>query len=264
MAEADEIKNSLELDDSTPKADVKPVIDVDGLLTQLESAGIENEEQLQNKLTASSQAGTAFRKLGESNKALEIANQRIQNLENQQPKTAAPKPASDWDNLPEDGTEIDIQKMVRGAVRDELVTHENEKNEKLYRAQAWIDNQRETIHGDEDYAIVKDLWEAKESDPKFAHGVNTGRLVPVDEYNKLLRGFYKGIVKKSHETITALSGKKPLTPILETDQSPKPNILSDTDGEDDTMNKAKAKVNKGGDLTEAEQLAALDATLGNI
>lgn len=264
MAEADEIKNSLELDDSTSKEGEKPVIDVDGLLSQLESAGIENEEQLQNKLTASSQAGTAFRKLGESNKSLEIANQRIQNLENQLSNGPAPKQSSDWDSIPEDGTEVDIQKLVRNAVKGELVAHENEKNEKLYRAQDWVNNQRETIHGDEDYALVKDLWEAKESDPKFAHGVNTGRLVPVDEYNKLLRGFYKGIVKKSHETITALSGKKPITPILESEQSPKPNILSDQGGEDDTINKAKAKVGKGKDLSTAEQLAALDATLGNI
>ena len=248
MADEKDVQDNLTLEDPKPVED--PKADIDGLLAQLESAGITDTTQLENKLTASSQAGNAFRKLGDANK-------RIEALEAAETERRQNKPAPDWDQDYPGNTEVDLEATI-SKVWDKK---ENEKLEKQYNANQWVMDQQSKITQDIDYPMVKEVWEAKIADPQFSYKVNTGQIVPFDVYSETVRTFYKGIAKKAHSTISELTGqKKPVTPNVETDQVPTANILSEGENEDNNA-KLKAKVDKGYIPNEQEEMAALDAML---
>jgi len=250
MADENDVQNNLTLEDPKPAED--PKTDIEGLLFQLESAGITNTEQLEGKLTASSQAGTAFRKLGD-------AKRRIDALEAAEAERRQNKPAPDWDNdYPGNTTEVDLETTLDKV----LDKRENAQLEKQYNADQWLMEQHDHIHSNPRYNMVKELWEAKEADAKFLYGVKTGRINPVQEFNSLVLDYQEGLLKKSHKTISELTGQgKPVTPIVETGQAPSANILSTDNTGDDKHEKLVEKVDKGYMPNEDEQMAALEALL---
>lgn len=224
--------------------------DTDNLLDELKAAGVTNTEQLQNKLKASSESGHLAYLLGEERREKAELAKNLEELRS--------KPVSE-DNSTDYGQPVDLQGEIRKAFRME----KEEERKQMAVAQQNMMAAWNTIQNDEDFHLVKPVWEEKLKDPNFVFSIQSGQVNPVDEYQKTLRKFYKGIVARSAETIEKLSGGKVKTPVVEQDA----NLAAAVEDEDRETNKEletyQKKVNKGGQLTEAEELAALQAAFSS-
>lgn len=238
-----------------PKAaEAKKEVDVDGLMSALEAAGVTNPEDLEGKLRAGSEVGRVAQLLGDERKRTSELETRLRELESR----PAPRQRDDWD-LPQEGQTVDIESAIERSV-DKVFTKREQAQRQAQEAQIKAWNQ---IQSDEDYGLVKDVWEEKLKDPNFVYKIQSGMINPVDEYTKTLRQFYKGLLKQSHETITTLRGGPKEPPHVETGERT-PNLVSedkDTTAERQFLDKMGEKVRKGYVPTEEEEALIAEATL---
>jgi len=225
-------------------------IDVDGLVAQLEAAGVSNTEQLEGKLTASKEAGQLANLLGQS-------NQRVRELEGAlQQRQTQPQPQED---IYEGGGEVDIQGMLRQTIREEVAR----ERQMTMQAQQYVNERWREITNDPDYPQVKEIWEQKCQNPDFNHAIQSGQADPVREYNTVVRDYFRGIAKKAADAITVLNkGGKASIPHVE-GAAAIPDATPDLSGKEEKMKTIRDRVAKSGKLmNEEDQLAALDTMLG--
>ena len=221
--------------------------DTDGLLDELKNAGVSNTAELQNKLRASAEVGNLAYKLGEERKANETLSKRIEALES--------TPATTEDLSTDYGQPIDLSGEIAKGVK-KVLSEEKEANAVAQRNMmvAW-----NTIQNDEDFHLVKPVWEEKLKDPNFVFAVQNGQVNPIAEYQNTLRTFYKGMMQKSAETIEKMQGKKVTTPNVETGGNVAAAVEDGAD-QDKALESFQKKIDTGGQLSEAEELAALQAS----
>lgn len=199
-----------------PKVVEAPKVDIDGLVSELERAGISNTEELSGKLRAGSEAGRLAQLLGDERKHRTELEQRLKDLETR------PAPKQDFMDYPE-GQTIDIETAIAQGVNKVLDKREAMARQAQEKSiAAW-----NRIQSDEDYHLIKDVWEEKLKDPGFVFKIQSGQVDPVNEYTSTLRGFYKTLLKKSHETITTMKGGKLEPPHVETGGRTPLNIVSE-------------------------------------
>jgi len=218
--------------------------DVDALVKELEKAGVTTKAELQGKLRASQEVGQMANLLGDANK-------RLKDLE-EASKMPPAEPEYDYS----DGQPIDIDAIVEKRMNKVLDSREAKTRQIQQQAmQTWNE-----IQDDEDYGLVKDVWETKIKDPKFNMDIQTGRKNVTKEYAKTVRQYYKGISKRSLETIKALQeGVVPVAPHVEGDAQMPGTPTTTTENE--TLRKVQEKANTGKPLTVDEEMAALDSIL---
>ena len=120
-------------------------------------------------------------------------------------------------------------------------------------------NQLNQIYNDEDYTLVKDLWEKHQQNPNTMMRLQSGQATVTDEYNKLVRAYFRGVAKQSHEALkVATKGGKtpphveagtPPAPPAEEGENPRTKmekIAKDSQGGDDDLDKLiEAAIPKG-------------------
>ena len=218
-----------------------PETDIESLVKELEKAGVSNVQELQNKLTASKEAGQLANLLGDANK-------RIENLEEAK-KLPPAEPEFDYS----EGQPVDIEAMMNNVLDKREAKTRQIQNQAM---QIW-----QGIQTDPDYGLVKEVWEAKIKEPNFNMAIQSGKKDVAKEYMETVREYYKGIAKQSLDTITALQkGGAPTAPHVE-GEAQLPGVPTPTNTEQETVTKAKEKVAKGARLSEDEEMAALDAIL---
>ena len=234
------------------KAEEKPTTeqDVDGLLAELEKAGVSNVEQLENKLTASSQAGNLANQLGTARGEIAELKELIQ-------------AGQVREEQPYQQEETDLRTLMKSEVRAGLKEQRDEDNKLNLEAQQASLNMYNAIQNDPDFHLIKDVWEKKTADPNFQVKVQQGLTNPYVEYNALIRDYYKGIARRSVETIKTLQGKGDVTiPHVEGEgQVTAPRTEAEKTAQEEKMVKYKEKVDKGGKLTEEEEMDALMVSL---
>lgn len=241
MAESPVIEETTETE---PTKEVAP----DDLLAELKAAGVTNATELQNKLKASSEAGNLAFKLGEERREKAELAKRLEALE----KRAVPtEEFNDYTERP-----IDLQGEIARGVEQVLTKREKQQAD----AQRQMMTKWHTIQNDEDFHLIKPVWDEKLKDPNFVYAVQSGQVDPVQEYTNTLRTYYKGIARRSAETIEKLSGGKVKTPMVEqgANTAAQPEE-EETEAIEKEFNTYKEKIEKGGQLSEAEELAALQA-----
>lgn len=229
--------------------------EADAFMAQLAQAGISNAKELEGKLDAGVQAGHLAQLYG-------TEKQKVAELQAQLDKkpVAPPAPlAEDTYGEPDPNQTVDLAKVIGSEVNKALDARDQRTAAAQQQTmQAWGE-----IQSDEDYGLVKPVWEKKLSDPNFQLKVNSGQTTIQKEYNRTLRDFYKGIAKKSLETIKVLRGEKPATPVPHMESGTEAILLPDELTDNQTKVKGlKDKVNTGGMLSEDEQMDALDAVFG--
>jgi len=246
------VEPNVELPKEEPK-EAKTEVDVDGLMAELTKAGIENPQQLQGKLDAGSEVGRVAQLLGDERKRSRDLEAEIAQLQ------AAP--VKDEFDYSQENRPIDIEAAIEksvGNVLDARDAKARKAQEKSYAA--W--NQIQT---DEDYHLVKEVWEEKLKDPGFVMKIQNGSLNPVDEYTSTLRKYYKTLLKQSHETITTMQGGKLKPPHVETGERTPANLVSegdkDTSAERKLLDAMAVKVAKGYIPTEDEEILIAEATI---
>ena len=246
------VEPNVELPKEEPK-EAETEVDVDGLMAELTKAGIENPQQLQGKLDAGSEVGRVAQLLGDERKRSRDLEAEIAQLQ------AAP--VKDEFYYSQENRPIDIEAVIEkklGNVLDARDAKARKAQEKSYAA--W--NQIQT---DEDYHLVKEVWEEKLKDPGFVMKIQNGSLNPVDEYTSTLRKYYKTLLKQSAETITTMQGGKLKPPHVETGERTPANLVSegdkDTSAERKLLDAMAVKVAKGYIPTEDEEILIAEATI---
>jgi len=226
--------------EETPVEETAEAPDVDTLVKELEKAGVTTTKELQGKLTASKEAGQLANLLGDANK-------RIADLE----KATQQKPVEQNYDYSE-SEPVDIEAMLN-SVMDKREAKTRQVQQQAMAVYGKIQN-------DEDMHLVKDVWDAKVKDPTFNMDIQSGRKNITDEYAQTVRQYYKGIAKQSLDTITALQkGVSPTSPHVE-GEAALPGMPETPTGNEKTE-KALEKVNKGGKLTQDEEMEALNDML---
>lgn len=257
MAEEKVVTEELPTMEEEPKveAEVKteaPTTDIDALVAELEKAGVTNTDQLQGKLVASREAGNLSNQLGEARR--EIAELKDFMASNRQRSTGE---ELEYQETPNGN---DLESMI-GKVLDK---HDQKKLETQNKIQKAVNEMWGEISSDEDYHLVKEIWEKKMTDPNFTFQIQQGQLNPVKAYNNVVRAYYKGIAKKSVDTIKTLQGGGKAPPHVEqggTETPGVPTVGGEPPESGETIKKLNKKLDKGGTLTEADELNAITAAL---
>ena len=246
------VEPNVELPKEEPK-EAKTEVDVDGLMAELTKAGIENPQQLQGKLDAGSEVGRVAQLLGDERKRSRDLEAEIAQLQ------AAP--VKDEFDYSQESRPVDIEAVIEkklGNVLDARDAKARKAQEKSYAA--W-----NKIQTDEDYHLVKEVWEEKLKDPGFVMKIQNGSINPVDEYTSTLRKYYKTLLKQSAETITTMKGGDLKPPHVETGERTPTNLVSegdkDTSAERKFLDAMAVKVAKGYIPTEDEEILIAEATI---
>jgi len=230
-------------------------VDVDGLMSELERAGVTNTDELSGKLRASQEAGRSAQLLGDERKRNAELEQRLKTLESKS------QPQQDFMDYPE-GQTIDIESAIERSVSKTLDKRDRVAREAQQRnLENW-----NLIQSDEDYPLIKEIWEEQLKDPGFVMQIQSGAKNPVSEYQKTLRKYYKTLLKKSHETITTIQGKGKPDPLhVEQGERAPTNLVSETDAvpaERKALDRMREKIDKGYLPSEEEEALIAEWVLG--
>lgn len=238
------------IEEQTTETEEEQVPDTENLIEELKAAGVTNAQELQNKLKASAEVGNMAYKLGEERKEKAELLERLTSLESKITQSSEDDYSTDY------GKPVDLQAEVRKAFRAERDAERKEAQQQQQNMMAsW-----NRIQNDKDFHLVKPIWDEKLKDPNFVYSVQSGQVNPVEAYQETLRDYYKGIVSKSAETIEKLTGGKVRTPVVEQGSSTAALPEEDEKEQDKVLGKLQKKIDTGGQLTEAEELAALQAS----
>jgi hypothetical protein len=243
--------------EATPE--VKDVVtdpkQVEDLIAALQGAGVTNTDQLEGKLAASQQVGHMNNLLGEVRAENAKLVETIQNMQTTNPPA---QQTVDYDN-DTPGQQVDLDTLVARNVEKVL----DKRDKQAAQMQNASLQKYHKITTDRNYSRVKAIWEEKLKDPQFTFEINNGIKDPVDAYREIVDDFKDGLLKQSLDTITSLtgSGQMPASPHIEGEAKVSHDLPVDKPESQETIDKLQAKVDKGQQLTEQEQLAALNATL---
>jgi len=252
-ANADELPSISEEEPKVEQPTGTPTVDVDGLVAELERAGVTNAKELEGKLIASREAGNLANQLGLARGEIHSLKEEVLSIRG----TSRPKQDDYFGGETNEGN-ADLKSLVREAMREEKKADLAVQQ----RAREQAMQMHKSIREDEHYSLVKDIWEQKERDSDFLWRVQNGVTNPVDEYHKTVVAFYKGLAKRSVETINTLKGGKPAAaaPHME-DGARVPHI--ETKDENDAKTKRLKELKAKSTLTEEEELEAIQlAVLG--
>ena len=201
--------------EETPEEIVEPTetpsTDIDGLIAELEKAGVSRPEELKNKFVAAKEAGNLANQLGQTRAELAEIKALV---------AAQPKPQSRDYDYESDNTGLDLKDMMK-------------------------------------QVIVQPIWEEKLKDPNFLFQVQQGMANPVKEYNKVVRGYYKGIAKRSVDTIKTLQGKSGIqTPMHVEGGDRVQQLPPELSKGEERLKELQKKANKG-TLSGDEEMEAL-------
>ena len=227
-------------------------IDVDGLVAELEAAGVQTPKQLQGKLEASQNYGNVSEMLRqERDRANALEAQLRVTVQQQQ---------NQGDVYDDDEGGVNLKETIRDVYREESAR----ESQMRLQAQQVVSSQWREITSDIDYPQVKDIWEEQCKDPNFMAGIQNGQFDPVREYNQTVRRYFRGIAKKSVDAIRTLQkGGKTSLPHVEGSASLPDKISSNLSDKDEKINQYRERVAKTGKLTsENDALDVLDTLLG--
>lgn len=142
-----------------------------------------------------------------------------------------------------------------------LDARDQKKSQAQFAQQKAMMDSYNMITGDKDYQHVKGVWEQKLQDPNFVFQIQMGQKNPMQEYQETLRDFYKGMMKRSAETIETL--QKGATPVVhvESGEARASGVLTEeekSESEELITNLTK-EADTGHVLSEEQELAAIQA-----
>lgn len=232
----------------TPK-ETPPGDETAALLSELEKAGVTNTEQLQGKLTASSQAGNLANQLGAIRQ------------ENAELKAMIETPSQQ--RLPaEESEETDLNKLMEKSVETALDRREKKQREANAQIQQAANVMWGKIYNHPKYNVIKDLWEKKFENPSFSMQIQSGMLNPLEEFHNTLNEYWEGIAQRSVNTIKTLQGRGDVAiPHVEGEgQISAPAAEEEKSDNRKTLDRLQ-EISKKRALTSDEEIEALEASL---
>jgi hypothetical protein len=191
------------------KQELSPQDEAKALLAELEKVGIKKPEQIVGMAQASYQAGKSAELLGASRKEADQLRSRVAELETAMSKRQT-EPV-----YGSDGQTIDLASLIEqksGNAAEKAVRKVVQEMAENQQKQ-W--HELNSIRADEDYELVKDVWEKYMITPEAQGKLASGETTLSGLYNNTKVTLLKEMLKKSHGVIKGLTnvvepGKKPV------------------------------------------------------
>jgi hypothetical protein len=231
-------------------AEATEKVDLDGMISLLDGAGVTTPDELENKLIASREVGYMAQQVGDLRK--ELAS-----LKNK--PAPEPPPKTEYDPYEQQGP-VDIERALEGAV-EKVLTKREEKQLQIQRQQMQVWSE---IQSHPYYPKVKEIFEQKMQSPEMMTKIQGGQTTTKDEFFNTVIEFQGGVIQKAHGTLVTIKGgeQAPVTPTVEGGEARVSAQVPEVRAEkEELIDGFKVKVDKGGHLSDTEQMAALDAIL---
>jgi len=231
--------------------EVKPEDKAAELLQALEAVGIDSPEKVQSTYQASAQTGQMANLLGEERKRAQQLEQRLAQLE-QQSRQPRQDDYGYYDT--QQNTASLTADQVEAAARKVL----GEYVQSQQQAQMATAHEFSRIQSDQDYPAVRSIWERHLQNPNVQLALQSGQTNLQDQYNTVVRGYYKGLLMQSKETIQGYVQKgQPTPPHMETDNNAAPPREAPPQPQGNEAVRDIMGKSKGGDEDIKNALAAL-------
>lgn len=179
-----------------------PRAEMADVLAELERIGVKKPEQVANMARASSEAGRLANMVGE----IRRENAELRRIIEQ----SVTKPqAQSWDGSPDTVdlgklVEQSAAKAVRGFYEEQVLKPQMQAREMLYR-------QMEEVQNDDDYPVVKDVFEQHIQAPRTQQALASGQTSLTNEYDRVVKQFYRKALGRSRDLLKSLhdAGAKP-------------------------------------------------------
>lgn len=230
------------------------------VLDALSALDVTTPEQVQNLATASSQAGNLGNMLGQSREEVRRLNEQVQQLQQQSATQRQQQQSQQPDYYGESDitqsaamTHAQIESAAANAVRtvlqNEFIKPQQEANARYY-------SDLNTIQSDQDYGMVKETWDKVMASPAVQQRISSGQSNMTNEYNNVVRSFYRNIAKQSRDVIQKYS--------IASETNPAPHIESSSTNVapmPTTSEEVQEKIKK---LTEPQNWRATDDQLDSL
>ena len=178
------------------------------LIGQLDRIGVRNAADVTNIATAAAQAGKLANMLGEERNRSAQLQQQLQELALKVASMSNAVPQVDEWGQPR-AAGVDLGQLVKNAVRttfkEEVIEPQLKAKEQFYQAMNYIQN-------DDDYTVVKDIFEKHVSSPKVQQALGNQETNIVEEYNRVVKRFYRGIAEQSRDVLKKITDKGGVVP----------------------------------------------------
>ena len=235
-------------------AEATEQVDLDGMISLLDGAGVTTPDELEGKLAASKEVGNLAFQLGETRKELAA-------LKNTPATPVAPTaPKAEYDPYEQQGP-VDIERALEGAVEKVLTKREQKQAEiQNQNMQVWSEIQTHPY-----YPKVKEIFQQRMQTPEMMTKLQGGQTNTMKEFYNTVIEFQGGVIKKAHGTLVTIKGGEPTVPATPTIEEGGARVSGKTPEvkaeQEKLIDGFKVKVDKGELLSDMDEMAALDAIL---
>lgn len=252
---AEEVLPTMDEGKEAPTTPAPEKDDVQGLIETLGKLEINDPKQLENIHMASQQTGKAWNEVGDLRAKVTEMQGTINALQQRKP---VDDPYDDsYSSQTLDG--VDLRRVVRDEVMDGLKGFATKLQKEQAEAQQRYFKEVSAIKSDRDYGLVKDIYEKHLRNPEVSYRMQLGQTSQKEEYNNVVRGFYRNLALKSRDV---LKGVIPGQTAPHMEQGGQTNaMIPDTNTEKEERIKNIKKAQETGDISSDQ---ALDALIGNV
>jgi hypothetical protein len=186
-------------------------IDTKALLDELGKIGVKKPEDLVNIHSASQQVGKAWNEVGTLRQQNEQLLRAVQEL---QTKMSQPVPRE-----PEYGTNanegVDLGKLIDTTIKKNI----RDMQQQQFDAQRHVQREYAKITNDPDFQLVEEVWKRHASTFDTQDRLQSGQSTLSEEYNNVVKTYYREIAKRSRSAIEGLSKSGQKQPHMETGET---------------------------------------------
>ncbi len=248
----EESKENTAQENTEQESNPNPAEDVNDLLSTLNKLGVEEPKQLENMAFASKKAGQYASQFGD------LKNQ-IAELQSQLKTQQAPQPRTDDGYYGNETVDLGnmVESKVAAAVGPAIRQTLGAMQEEHAKAQQEMYTQINEIQTDPDYGVVKQTWEQYVQNPTVAMALQSGTTTYKDEYNKVVRQFYRQLANRSKTVLETITQKgQPQAPHME--QGAPQQVPPETPMDDKTeKQKQIVESRKKGEISADDALAGI-------
>lgn len=183
-------------------------VDTKALLDELGKIGVKKPEDLANIHTASQQVGKAWNEVGTLRQQNEQLLRAVQELQTKVSQPSAREP--DYGSNANEG--VDLGKLIDTTIKKNI----RDMQQQQFEAQRHVQREYAKITNDPDFQLVEEVWKRHASTFDTQDRLQSGQSTLSEEYNNVVKTYYREIAKRSRSAIEGLSKNSQKQPHMET------------------------------------------------
>jgi hypothetical protein len=185
-------------------------IDTKALLDELGKIGVKKPEELVNIHNASQQVGKAWNEVGTLRQQNEQLLQAVRELQ-----TKVSQPTSREPDYGTNSEGVDLGKLIDTTIKKNI----RDMQQQQFEAQRHVQREYAKITNDPDFQLVEEVWKRHASTFDTQDRLQSGQSTLSEEYNNVVKTYYREIAKRSRSAIEGLSKSGQKQPHMESGET---------------------------------------------